>query len=286
MKPLAALAAVLVLSGCGIKLNETGAFLDPQFSDLIPSDTTLLLGVNVERLVKTPVYQKYLSGLPLPGIDELAQRVGLDREKNLWQIVFVSNGKSGFVLGRGKFADDIMSPDFLSNRPGRFLYKGETFYGDDDRALLIVNSTTAAVGPTRLLRAIVDGRNSANAPPRALTGMLKQLPHDAQVWGVWSGGSINVTLPGNLSNATRVLSSLDRATMYLDLSANVKGNISADAVSDSAAQDVHGALATLLSLAKSSKTGAMYQGVDITRNGRAIQLTLDSPPEVLGLLLR
>ena len=283
-----AVAGVLamLLAGCAPKQNDTGAFFEPQFANLIPADTTLLVGASVERLVKTPVYQKYLVGFPLPGVEELAQRTGVNAEKRLWQVMFVSNGHRSFVLGRGKFADELASPDFSAPEANRFGYKGFTLFGDEQRALLMINSSTAAIGDTLLMRALVDQRPGNSGPPVALTAMMKRTPHEAQVWGVWSGGAVDAQLPGNLSNATRVVNSLNHGTMYLDLATNVKGNLSADAVSDKAAEDVYGAFGTLLALAKSGKSAAMYQGVNITKNGRTIQVTLDSPPEVLGVLLR
>jgi len=283
---LAALITVLLLAGCAPKQNQEGPFFEPQFANLIPPDTTLLLGTSVEHLIKTPVYQKYLAAFTLPGIDDVAQRTGVDRNKKLWQVVFVSNGRTGFFLARGKFADDIMAPDFLSQRPNRFLYKGQTFYGDEDRALWMINSTTAALGPTTAMRAIVDGRNSVSAPPAALMEMMKQLPHDAPVWGAWSGGVVQVELPGNLANANRMFASLRRATMFLELSTNVKAHIAADAVDDKAAEDVYGALSSLLALAKSGKGGALYQGVSVTRNGRGLEVNVDAPAETLEKALR
>ena len=53
---------MLLLAGCSRKPAETSVFIDPQFAALVPPDTTLLVGLRVENLVKTPIYQKYLSG--------------------------------------------------------------------------------------------------------------------------------------------------------------------------------------------------------------------------------
>ena len=77
----------------------------------MPPDTTLLVGLRVEHLVKTPLYQKYLSG-EISIIDRFARGTGINPEKSLWNLLLVSNGRDSFVLGRGKFADELMAPDF------------------------------------------------------------------------------------------------------------------------------------------------------------------------------
>ena len=69
------LIAVLLLAGCSPKPAETSVFIDPQFASLVPADTTLLVGLRVENLVKTPIYQKYLSGGKISIVDRIARRM-------------------------------------------------------------------------------------------------------------------------------------------------------------------------------------------------------------------
>ena len=45
------LIAVLLLGGCSRKPPETSVFIEPQFSALVPPDTTMLVGLRVENLV-------------------------------------------------------------------------------------------------------------------------------------------------------------------------------------------------------------------------------------------
>ena len=85
--------AVLLLGGCSRKPAETSVFIDPQFAALVPPDTTLLVGLRVEHLVKTPLYQKYLSGGKIRIIDRFARGTGINAEKSLWNLLLVSNGK-------------------------------------------------------------------------------------------------------------------------------------------------------------------------------------------------
>ena len=77
---LAVIAAIWSLAGCSPKIAESGVFLDPQFTSLVPPDATLLVGLRVENLVKTPIYQKYLGGGKIPIIDKFARGTGINPE--------------------------------------------------------------------------------------------------------------------------------------------------------------------------------------------------------------
>ena len=87
------LAAALILSGCAPKAT-VGPKIDPALATLVPDDTTLLVGTRLEALAKTPVYQKYLADRKFPQVEDFAKQTGLDPQKDLWELLFVSNGKN------------------------------------------------------------------------------------------------------------------------------------------------------------------------------------------------
>jgi hypothetical protein len=284
---LTALLALLCLSACTLTPKDEGPFLDPQFGNLIPADTTLLMGVSVERLVKTAVYRTYLTALPIPAMEQFGARTGINPEKKLWQILYVSNGHTGFWLGRGKFAEDFMAPDYTQPGVERFTYHGYTLFGNQQKAMVVFNASTAAIGETDVMRKLVDQSLVSIAPPARITELRKHLPYEVQAWAVWCGGKVDLSLPGNLSNTTRMLQSMESATMYLDLTTSVKGTISGTAVSDAAAGDVQGALGALLALSQASpKNQSLLKGITVSRQARQISINMDAPPEMLGLLLR
>ena len=211
------------LAGCSREADETSVFIDPQFAVLVPPDTTLLVGLRVENLVKTPIYQKYLSGGKIQIIDKFARGTEINPEKSLWNLLLVSNGKQSFVLGRGKFADELMAPDFSKNGVRRFGYHGLTMFGDDEQAMLLVNSSTIAMGDTDTLRALVDQRTSLTGLPARLNALTKEIPRQTQFWGAYAGGTVDLPLTGNLENLNKVLGLLGSGTFYFDLTHGVNG---------------------------------------------------------------
>jgi hypothetical protein len=286
------LVVALLLSGCTRRPAENSVFIDPQFSALVPPDTTLLVGLRVENLVKTPIYQKYLSGGKIPIIDKFARGTGINPEKSLWNLLLVSNGRDSFVLGRGKFADELMAPDFSKKGIARFGYKGLTLFGDEQQAMLMVNSSTIAMGDTATLRALVDRRASFHGLPEPLNVLTKEVPHETQLWGAYTGGPVDLPLTGNLQNANKVLGLLGNGIFHFDLSHGVKGTITGVAANAQDAQQAHDGLAGFLGLGRmmaptnQPELVLALDGIQVSQEGQRVSLRVAEPDELAWTLVQ
>lgn len=285
------LIAALLLSGCGLrKAAETSVFIDPQFSALVPPDTTLLVGLRVEHLVKTPLYQKYLSGGKIRIIDKFARGTGINPEKSLWNLLLVSNGRDSFVLGRGKFADELMAPDFSKKGVARFGYKGLTLFGDEQQAMLMVNSSTIAMGDTPTLRALVDGRASFMGLPERLSALTKEIPYQTQFWGAYVGGPLDLPRTGNLQNVNKVLGLMGNGIFYFDVSQGVTGTITGVAANAQDAQQAHDGLVGFLGLGRmmipknQPDLARALDGIQVTQDGQRVSVKIAESDELAGTL--
>ena len=284
------LVAVLLLGGCSRKPAETSVFIDPQFSALVPPDTTLLVGLRVEHLVKTPLYQKYLIG-KIRIIDRFARGTGINPEKSLWNLLLVSNGRDSFVLGRGKFADELMAPDFSKKGVARFGYKGLTLFGDEQQAMLMVNSSTIAMGETPTLRALVDGRTTFTGLPERLSALTKEVPYETQFWGVYVGGPLNLPLSGNLENVNKVLGLMGNGIFYFDVRQGVTGTITGVASNPQDAQQAHDGLVGFLGLGRmmipknQSDLARALDGIQVTQEGQRVTVKITESDELAGTLV-
>jgi hypothetical protein len=285
------LIAVVLLCGCSRKAAETSVFIDPQFAALVPPDTTLMVGLRVEHLVKTPLYQKYLSGGKIRIIDKFARGTGINPEKSLWNLLLVSNGRDSFVLGRGKFADELMAPDFSKRGVARFGYKGMTLFGDEQQAMLMVNSSTIAMGDTQTLRALVDARASYHGLPEWLSALTKDVPYQTQFWGVYLGGPVDLPLTGNLENVNKVLGLIGNGIFYFDLSQGVTGTVTGVAANPQDAQQAHDGLAGFLGLGRMmipknqpDLTRAL-DGIQVTQDGQRVSVKITESDELAGALI-
>jgi hypothetical protein len=285
MRCLWAIAA-LVLAGCSSNPQAEGVFIDPAFATLIPADTTLLVGARIDLLAKTPLFQNRIA--TLPAVQEFTRRTTVNPQKDLWQLLYVSNGRSGFLLGRGKFADELMAPNLAKQGVERFGYKGLTLFGDERQALLFINSSTAAIGETPVLRSLVDQRPGITGPPARLTELLKQVPREAHVWGIYSGGPIDLPLTGNMANVNKALALVDSVHFYFDLSVGVKGSVAALSADENRSRQLEDALSGLIGLAKMAtpKNQALFDKIQVARTDRRVNVAIDAPPELLDLLLK
>jgi hypothetical protein len=274
---------LLALAACSLKPGP-GARVDPSLSTLVPADTVLMVGTRLEALRATPVYQKYLTKRTFPQIQDFAQRTGLDPQKDLWELLFVSNGKQGVLLGRGKFANE-MEPKLEKEGAQRFGYKGFNLIGNERAAVLFINSSTAAVSDTDSLKAFLDQRQKSNGPPPALAAAMKEIPAESQFWAVYAGGSIQLPFDNRspLSNLNRLLASIDRATLNFDLRNGVNGTAVGVCKSDQDAQQVHDALRALVGLARLNTPSTQpellqaYDAIRVTIEGHTVRLHLDIP---------
>src|SRR5580704_8222351 len=275
MRSILITAAVVMLVGCERPHPPNfGVKIDPALAMMVPADTVLMVGTRVEELVKTPVYLKYVAGRSIPQIDEFARYTKLDPRTELWELLYVSNGKQGVLLGRGKFSDQLEDPRAQKGNPDVSDYKGLTIVGTGKTAVMFINTSTAAVGSPEALRALVDQREHSSGPPASLVALMKQLPKEAQFWAVYLGGPVKLPFDdnSNLANINKLLSSVQSGSLYLDLRTGVKAVAQGTCTSEQAAQQVHDALKALIGFGRLSvKPGQeeflpVYDSIQVTQS--------------------
>ncbi len=280
---------MLLLSACA-KKTAVGPKIDPALATLIPDDTTLLVGTRLEALQRTPVYQKYLADRKFPQVEEFAKQTGLDPKKDLWELLFVSDGKNNVLLGRGKFANE-MEPRLEKEGAKRFGYKGYTLVGDEKTAVAFFSSSTAALGPTDSLRFLLDQRGTSKGPPAALTSLMKDIPADAQFWAVYAGGPVDLGLGGNLANVSKLVNSIQTGSVYFDLRTGLSGVAAGQCSTDQGAEDVQGALKAFIGLARLNTPADQKElqsgldGLRVTTQDKRVKLYIDVPQNIVDQFL-
>lgn len=282
-------ALILLSAGC-TRPVPVGPKIDLALATLIPDDTTLLVGTRLEALERTPVYQKYLADRKFPQVEEFAKQTGLDPKKDLWELLFVSDGKNNVLLGRGKFANE-MEPRLEKQGAKRFGYKGYNLVGDEKAAVVFISTTTAAMGPTEALRSLLDHRGTSKGPPPALASLMKDIPSDAQFWAAYAGGPVDLGFGGNLANVTKLVSSIQTGSIYFDLRTGLSGVAEGECSTDQAAEEVQGALKAFIGLgrlntpANQKELLAAYDGLRVTLEDKRVKLYIDVPQNVVDQFL-
>lgn len=254
----------LLLSACLKPPQQPNVFVDPALTTLVSSDTTLLAGARIDVLSKTPAFQKLMQNTV---IQDIAHRTGIDPQKALWHVMFAANGRRGLILTRGKFADELMAPDLRREGIDRMGYKGFTMFGNEQDAMLFFNSSTGIIGDTAAIRALIDERPSIKGLPSRFDGLVKSIPNEAQLWGAYAGGPVDLPLRGNLANIANVLHMVESGTFYATVNEKLHVTASLAGGSDQKADDLHGALQALMALSK-------IQG-QVAKNGRVLTVKLE-----------
>ncbi|HEY4363444.1 MAG TPA: hypothetical protein VGN17_20930 [Bryobacteraceae bacterium] len=282
--------AALVIASCS-KAPIPGPKIDPALAGLIPSDSTTLLGLRLEALQKTDIYKKSLEKRTFPQITGFAQKTGIDT-KNLWELLYVSNGKNGALIGRGKFTDES-EPRLGTHEDKRFNYKGVNLVGNDQTAILLIGPTVLAVGDTPELEAFVDAREKSGGPPPPLVALLKDIPPNSHVWAAFSGGPppLPQGLKGNLSNLNTMMSFIQRGTFALDFTSGMNGLATGTSGNEKDAEQLEGGLKALVGFGRLSTPANQpdlqqaWDGLRPTREGVDVKLHIEERPEVIDRLL-
>ena len=97
--------------------------------------------------------------------------------------------------------------------------------------------------------------------------MLPGIPYEAQIWGVYGGGDVDVKLPGNLANLQNVLRMLDSGMFYATVDTQAHVTAVGTARSEDNARDLKGAIQVLMALGKIAG--------DVQQNGTQVRVKAD-----------
>jgi len=242
MRPLCAAVLCLALIGCQPK-KPASVRIDPTLEALIPSDTVFIAAANVDAVRETPVYQKLLSRVPLPQLDEFTRRTGLDPRKDLSEVLSCSNGKHGVLMARGKFKVTDIESRLEAQGMRRSSYKNRTLFGGEQASFLFLNATTALAGQAADLHAIIDRNGSGGGLPPGMREIVRGIPSSDQIWAALTGGlqNLNVAAPpnSNLANIISALKTIDTATLGMDLHKGIDLNAEVSCKTERDAKFVH-----------------------------------------------
>jgi hypothetical protein len=263
---------------------------------LVPADAVFIIGANVEAIKNTPVYQKLLSQVDLPQLNQFTQQTGLDPRKDLRQLISVSNGKTGMLMARGSFNESDLARRLEGRGAKKIGYKGYNLFGDERGAVLFVNASTAVAGGTEELRRLIDERNTpGRGMPAALRDQIRALPETDQVWAAMRGGlqGMNVGVPpdSNLGNALQALRGIDSIRLGIDLRSGFDAQADATCQTERDAKHVHDMVKGLVGIGRLSTPDnqpemlKLYDAIKVTQQQNHADVTAQIPTEQVDRFL-
>jgi hypothetical protein len=288
----------LVSAGCS-KPRTTGIFVDPAFGPLVPPDTTFMAGIRLDKLRETAFYKTLKGRVDVERrMNLFAERTGLDPQKDLWQILVVSNGADTLFLARGKFSSaGEMEPRLGELGKQRTSYKDYNLIGTPRTSVVFMNPGVAIAGTQTALKHLIDHRAEYKNLPAEFIGKLKAMPASDQAWVLSSG-----TLPGMksispdatgmrsmLSNLVGLISDL-QAGFHVDEGVDMEANV--DCISPEGAQRVRDTAKGLIGLARLKTPDdqmqllKLYDTVEVEQKDARVTMQAKIAPELVDPFLQ
>ena len=246
-KQIGVLLILAAAVGCGPR-KPTSVEVDPALAALVSSDTVALTGVKLDALRATPLYQKFLA----QQFERLAKEGGAGLDKDVVELLAVSNGKDAAVFAKGKsgvFRLDSKEPPPRS--------KGAI--------------------PVALLKEMrtIPPRNQIWAAGIGSGALLTEsLPES-----------------GNLANLRNLAAGLESYAVGMDLSKGLKLEANCVYRADTDAKRVHDGLRGLVAIGRLSTPKdapellSFYDGIQIGQQTNALKVTADIPADALQQFL-
>ena len=239
---LAALGA-----GCGVR-QPTSVEVDPALAALVPSDTVSLTGVKLDALRGTPLYPKWIA----PELARLSKQSGVDLQKDVSELLAISNGKDTVIFAKGK--SSVFRVDSKDPLP--------RVKGGIPAALL---AKMRSIPPQNQIWAASIGPSDA---------LVRALPDR-----------------GNLANLKNVVAGLESWTVGLDLRNGLKLEANCIYRTEADTKRVHDGLRGLLALGRMSAPKdspellRVYDGIEISQQKNALKVATDVPADSVSRIL-
>ena len=269
--------------------------VDPTLESLAPADSVFVAGANLDAVRDTPVYQKLLSRVPLPQLDDFSRKTGLDPRKDLSQVLSCSNGKQGLLLARGKFNRAELEKRLETNGAAPITYKNHRLFGNEQTAIFFLNASTAIAGPVVELRSIIDHGASGRGLPKVLRDLLATLPPGDQIYAALTGGieGLNITIPrdSNFGDLMQVLQSVNSATLGMNLSNGIHAVADVECKTERDAKFVHDMVKGVVGLGRLNTPDnrpellKLYDGIQVTQQQTRAHITADIPQDLADRFL-
>jgi hypothetical protein len=249
MQPAVCAFVVLALmgTGCGPR-TPPSVEIDPALARLVPGDTLALIGVKVDALRATPLYGKWVA----PRLDKLAKEKTLGVNKDVSELLLVSNGKNTVVFAKGKssvfqLGSGVPPPRSKDGLPASLREKMRSIPPQSQ-------IWAAGIGSLEIVN---------NAIPKE----------------------------GNLANLRNVLSTIESWSAGADLRSGLKLEARGVYRTEADAKFIHDALRGLLGLGRLSTPDnapellRFYDGIQVTQQTSSVRVNADIPADVLDKFL-
>ncbi len=269
--------------------------MDRAFRPLIPPDTNVLAGANVEKIKATPLYERHAKQFDFPALEDSTERIGLDPRRDISDVLLAWNGKQRLLMMRGRFIPDQVQKKLSSLGAQQSKYAKYVLLGDRNNAVTFLTKAVAVEGSTEALHSVIDLEEKGDGEvPEQLQDRLHRLPKTAQIWEVSRGGLPFAEVPMR-SDAASMLSNI---TAYVQATSAAIGvdsglhlQIDVACISTEGAQRVRDALKGAIGFGRLTTKDnerdllRLYDAIHVEQDQQAVHVRADLPADLSDKLL-
>lgn len=282
--------SLLSLSTAALRLDALER-VDNVLAQMVPETSQTLIGMRMEQLKTTPLYQKMLAEQKLGQLNDFARETGFDPRRDVRDLLLAFAGQRAVLLARGTFH---ITPQAKLKKS---VYHGFEIWSNNDSGFCVLDSTLAAAGPLPALHAALDQYKSGNRNnAKTLLARARTVPDNYQIWGVAAGNSNFITenIPGTGKGPDfgRILQSLQNTLFEADLrkglNAIAEGWCGTAADAKSLSDTVRGAvgMGRLNTPENQPELLRLWDGIKVEQQDRKIVLTVDIAQDLIDQLLK
>jgi hypothetical protein len=303
-----------VLAGAGILLLDSArAAVGPLPAEalVLPADARFVSGVDVKRLISSPLYQRYApAGARPEAFSDLESKLGIDPARDVDHVFIAGSGpqdKNGVVVVLGRFDRARLGQAIETSHKGKVTWKthqGSTVYlfGEGMRgaqALTFLDDTTLVLGTAAAVESAIASRAQGSGGLRGnaeLIRLIEQVKPGSAFWVVGDQTLLSnlprtVPMPqaGGGAGTAMTLPNLKSLTLTGDVDPALRLAITGETTDEAAAKnlgDMVRGFAGMLNLYANEKPELrqLASAISVTVEGNRVLVNANVPYEMLDAL--
>jgi len=253
------------------------------------------MGVKIDKLLESPLYQDHKDALDLPQIDAFSERTGFDLKRDFSSVLGGWNGIRWFAMGRGQFNQTQWETKLASLGAHPREFKSYRLFGDENNSLVFVRKGFVLAGATSAIEElIVTHQKNETGIPAELEQQLQTIPGTDQIWIVSRDGLpfANIPMRSEISSAlSNIVGYVSRTAIGVGVDSGLHLRADLTCISDPGAQRVRDALRGGIGLARLTTRDdqldllRLYDAIHVDQDKTIIHVRGDFDAELTNKLL-
>jgi hypothetical protein len=280
-------AIILAMPGCSRKAAAPPLGIDARLAAMVPREATVLAGFRMDRIRKSPLYEKYFKDRMPVGGDTAKEMMQF--QEQIDEVIATLTGKDALVLARGRLDRAAIEAKLRSAKVEETVIGRHKGFIKDKIALVLLDGGVAVAGPREQVEDSLSRADKIVALPARFYNASKTIPADSSLWAISVGRlpAFNVPERSNLANLPRQLENVELATANADLSAGLKVSAAATCTSEEDAKQIQTLFRGLIGMARLSTPNdkpellKVFDRIELKQSARSVEINANLPVDVI-----